>query len=101
MRPALRLRGGWSLSRARARPPLSCASIGAPPLLVDVTGYYFETHKYEPTGPARLLDTRVAKVRVPAGGKVDVQVTGVWGVPNDAAMVAVNVTAVAPSGPGT
>ncbi|KRC92767.1 hypothetical protein ASE25_05550 [Terrabacter sp. Root85] len=68
--------------------------------VVDVAGYYPPGRNYAALPPARLLDTRATKVRLPAGGSVDVQVTGRGGVPSGAASAVLNVTAVSPSAPG-
>ena len=59
-----------------------------------------------PVSPARLFDTRPSesapgpKGAVPAGGTIDVQVTGVANVPANAQAVAITVTATAAAGPG-
>ncbi|REF32073.1 hypothetical protein DFJ65_3168 [Calidifontibacter indicus] len=61
--------------------------------------------KYVSLAPSRVLDTRYGigapKAVVPAGGRVDLQVTGVGGVPAGASAVVLNVTAVSPTGPGS
>ncbi|MEU8758115.1 N-acetylmuramoyl-L-alanine amidase [Streptomyces sp. NPDC048659] len=74
---------------------------GSVDLLADVTGYYAKdaagsTHVN--LGPLRLMDTRsglgVPKAKVGANGTVDLQVTGVQGVPADkVTAVVLNVTA--------
>ncbi|MEO7132541.1 MAG: CHAP domain-containing protein [Dermatophilaceae bacterium] len=74
-------------------------------VVVDVAGYYAGPGKFTALVPGRVLDTRIGlgaeRVRIPARGQVDVQVTGVKGVPaSGAAAVALNVTAVDPSGAG-
>ncbi|QHT56333.1 hypothetical protein GXP71_09750 [Cellulomonas sp. H30R-01] len=53
--------------------------------------------RFVPVTPTRLLDTRPAGASLGAGGRVDLTVAGVAGVPADAKAVALNVTAVAPS----
>ncbi len=68
--------------------------------VVDVVGYYPAGPNLTPLSPARLLDTRVTKLRVPAGGSVTVPVAGHGGVPVGAAAAVLNVTAVNPSAPG-
>lgn len=71
-------------------------------VIVDVAGYV-------PAGveglgaitPHRLLDTREgAPGRVPARGVVEIQVTGVAGVPDDARAAMLNLVAVQPDGAG-
>ena len=61
--------------------------------------------KFVSLAPSRILDTRYGigapKMLVPAGGRVDLQVTGVGGVPAGASAVVLNVTAVSPVGPGS
>ncbi|MDT0213224.1 FlgD immunoglobulin-like domain containing protein [Rothia sp. ARF10] len=74
-------------------------------LIVDVAGYYPPGPQYTGLAPARLLDTRTglgaAKIRIPAGGTVDLQVAGRGGVPaTGAASAAINITAVNPSAGG-
>jgi len=74
-------------------------------VIVDVAGYYPPGSRYTGLAPARLLDTRTGvgapKVRIPAGGTVNLQVTGRGGVPTTgAASVAFNITAVNPSAGG-
>jgi hypothetical protein len=69
-------------------------------LIVDVAGYYPPGSRFTGVAPARVLDTR-STVRIPAGGKVDVQVSGKAGVPSSGAVAAaLNVTAVSPSAAG-
>lgn len=67
-------------------------------IIVDIAGYYSMTPRFVSTTPTRLLDTRKT-VRVPAGGKVDVQVAGHAGIPaSGASAAALNVTALGGSG---
>ncbi len=82
---------------------------GTVQLVADVAGYYLageptEAGAFKAVGPSRVLDTRngggAATGPVPARGAVSVQITGSAGVPTGASAVAVNVTAVAPAGPG-
>ncbi|MFI1811887.1 N-acetylmuramoyl-L-alanine amidase [Streptomyces sp. NPDC020422] len=78
---------------------------GTVDLIADVTGYYAKdttgsTHVN--LGPLRLMDTRsgigVAKAKVGADSTVDLQVTGVQGVPADkVTAVVLNVTATNPT----
>ena len=60
---------------------------------------------FVPLTPARLLDTRTGVGRptgvVPAGGEVDLQVSGRGGVPSGASSVALNVTVTSPTRPGS
>jgi len=70
-------------------------------ITVDVYGLFTRgqgADTYVPTGPTRLLDTRngvgAAKAPVAAHGDVTFQVAGTHGVPNNAAAVVLNVTAV-------
>lgn len=74
---------------------------GTVSLLADLAGFYAPTaaSTFTPVDPVRVLDTRNAvgtstKTRVPAEGQVDLQVTGVGGVPAGASAVALTVTAV-------
>jgi hypothetical protein len=59
---------------------------------------------FVPLTPARLLDTRTGVGRpagvVPAGGEVDLQVSGRGGVPSGASSVALNVTVTSPTRAG-
>ena len=67
-------------------------------MVVDLAGYYSTTPRFVSTTPTRLLDTRKT-VRVPAGGKVDVQVAGRAGIPaSGASAAALNVTALGGTG---
>lgn len=52
---------------------------------------------FVPTTPVRMLDTRTTGPTLGAGTRMDLQVTGLRGVPANAKAVAVNVTAVSPS----
>jgi hypothetical protein len=70
-------------------------------VLVDVMGYYAvsgSTHFHSIT-PGRLVDTRET-TRLGAGQSLRVQVAGLLGVTSGATGVALNVTAVNPSGAG-
>jgi hypothetical protein len=74
---------------------------GAPQVLVDVAGWYGPdgSSVYEPTTPVRLLDTRdgtggVPPIPVPAGGFLDLTVTGgPRSIPDTATAVILTVTA--------
>jgi hypothetical protein len=48
--------------------------------------------KFSPVAPQRLLDTRPTGVKIPAGGTINVPITGKAGVPAEAVSVALNVT---------
>jgi hypothetical protein len=78
-------------------------------VLIDVTGYYPSSSRYEPIAGLRYLDTRsssgafdrsTAVGRVPAGRQIEVQVAGRGPVPSSAAAVSINLTAAAPSDGG-
>ncbi|MFC7489470.1 MULTISPECIES: putative Ig domain-containing protein [unclassified Knoellia] len=74
-------------------------------LLVDVAGWIPTASDYVPLTPSRLVDTRygtgATKARIPAGGALTLQTTGVGGVAVDGvAAVELNVTAVNPSTSG-
>ncbi|HET9656024.1 MAG TPA: putative Ig domain-containing protein, partial [Kineosporiaceae bacterium] len=78
---------------------------GATDLLVDVMGWYGTGFSYTGQTPQRVLDTRIGQ-GVPKTGAVgpdssiDVQVTGIAGVPaNGVAAVALNLTGTAPTAP--
>lgn len=72
-------------------------SIGSD-LIVDVFGYFDETG-FDALDPfPRIFDSRPG--RVPAGGKVDVQVAGVQGIPPGATAVFATITATDASDPG-
>lgn len=77
-------------------------------VVADVAGYFSTStagSRYTPVTPNRLLDTRSGLGqpsgqigRAGPGGLIDLQVTGVDGVPVDATAAIVNLTAVLPSG---
>jgi Glucose / Sorbosone dehydrogenase len=80
-------------------------------LIVDVTGYWMPSTsandgRFTSTNPSRILDTRngtgaAAAGPVPAGGKIDVQVTGHGGVPaSGVSAVAIVVTTANPAAAG-
>jgi hypothetical protein len=81
---------------------------GSVDVIFDVAGYVVVDPgssvdgMYQPLAPKRILDTReglgAAKARVGAGGSIDVQVSGVGGVPvSGVSAVVLNLTAVNPS----
>ena len=74
-------------------------------IVAEVVGWYPTTGHLVPVNPTRVLDTRsglgAAKVRVPAGGTVDLPVAGAGIVPTTgASAVALDISAAAPSGGG-
>lgn len=81
-------------------------------VVADVVGYYTATPpggggRFTSLTPTRLLDTRTGEgtggvvAPVPAGGSIDLQVTGVGGVPAQGVTgVALNVTVDGPTGTG-
>ncbi|MBO1754686.1 hypothetical protein [Allobranchiibius sp. CTAmp26] len=74
-------------------------------LLVDIAGWLPTSADYTGVTPTRLVDTRsgtgAPRARVPAGGTLTVQVTGVGGVPTAGInAVELGVTAVGPSAGG-
>ena len=72
-------------------------------LVADVNGYFSKDSDFVPMAPRRLVDTRTAvspAIKVPAGSTLTVPVTGRVGIPDDAAAVSLNVTAVDPSANG-
>ena len=68
-------------------------------VLVDVSGYFGAASSYAPLAPYRRLDTRGG---APLGGEATrcEQIAGRDGVPDTAKAVAVNLTAVSPTGDG-
>ncbi|WP_421740917.1 peptidoglycan recognition protein [Cellulomonas sp.] len=54
--------------------------------------------RFVPITPTRILDSRITGVSLGAGTRVDLQATGVAGVPGSAKAVALNVTTVSSSG---
>jgi hypothetical protein len=71
---------------------VAASSVGAEPLA--------GASRFVPVTPVRILDTR-ASGKIPADGSIDLQVTGVGGVPSTAVTaVALNVTVTGASGPG-
>lgn len=74
-------------------------------VLVDVAGYFPAGSDYEPiANPSRILDTRngigAPAAQVAAGQTLELQSTGVAGVPADASAVAVNLTIVGAAASG-
>jgi Tol biopolymer transport system component len=78
---------------------------GLADVIVDVEGYWPTGADFATVVPQRLLDTRIGvgalPGAVPAGGRVDLQVTGRGGVPSSGVgAVALNVTATQPTQSG-
>jgi hypothetical protein len=69
-------------------------------VVVDVTGSFPVGQGLVPLTPARLVDTRDAGPRVPAGTVLRVPALGTHGIPADAKAVAITVTATDPSADG-
>ncbi len=79
---------------------------GSTHLIADLSGYFVDGTATQPGAfsaldPARIMDTRegvgAPKAKIPANGTIDLQVTGVGGVPADAGAVAMNVTVANPA----
>ena len=67
-----------------------------PPVKLNGLGRFFPS-----ANPTRILDTRQpGGARIVGGARRTIQVAGLGGVPSDAALVAMNVTVVAPSAAG-
>jgi hypothetical protein len=79
------------------------SSFGCPRAVADVLGYFTGGEPgsggFVAISPTRVLDSRYGGICLGAGGGA-VPFAGFFGVPTDAAAVAVNVTAVVPTGPG-
>ncbi|HEX6462696.1 MAG TPA: ricin-type beta-trefoil lectin domain protein [Candidatus Saccharimonadales bacterium] len=74
---------------------------GSTDIVVDVVGYYSENGgTFTPTAPKRVIDTRTPVQTIPAGGTLNVQVTGVQGIPSSAVGIVADVTEVNASGNG-
>jgi hypothetical protein len=75
-------------------------------LLADVSGWFAAGAGYNPTGPARVFDTRdgsggVIAGKLAAGHSLEIPVAGRFGLPaTGVSAVALNVTATEPDGPG-
>lgn len=68
--------------------------LGATDVVVDIVGYYSENGgSFAPTAPKRVFDSRSGSP-LAANGTMDVQVTGVQGIPSNAAGVVADVTEV-------
>jgi hypothetical protein len=82
-------------------------AFGSVDLVADVAGYFSASaagSRFTPLSPTRLLDSRSALGQATGqtgaagpGGLIDLQVTGLDGVPVDATAAVLNVTAVAPT----
>ena len=80
-------------------------SFAAIDVLADVSGFFPAGSGFAPiTNPTRVLDSRngvgAPAARLGAGSTLELQVTGVAGVPGDAAAVVLNMTAVNAQAPG-
>lgn len=80
-------------------------SAGCAHVIVDVTGYFTSGESkgngsYTGMTPQRALDTRTTGGCVAGGASRTTLIAGSFGVPANAVAVAVNVTAVLPTGPG-
>ena len=71
-------------------------------VVVDLDGWLPPGAGFTATTPVRVADTRAPSVfpPIPAGGTLQVPVAGRFGVPADAAALALNVTVVGPAAPG-
>src|SRR5205823_7125872 len=105
-----RVRGLWPLSRvtvaAAVGVVVGSVVVGAVQL-VGATTSSGDRAIFEPLSPVRILDTRdgtgtVGGSTAPLGpgGALDLQVTGVGGVPSDATAVVMNVTYTEATAPG-
>src|SRR5690606_35232624 len=89
--------------------------VAATDVVADVTGAYAETDEFGGVVPARLLDTRAktsatvgttvdgegeGSGKIPAVEYVTLQVTGRGNIPEDAKVVAINITNTEAEGPG-
>jgi uncharacterized protein (DUF1501 family) len=70
------------------------AGHGAVDLIADLVGYFdpIAVDGMQPLAPARLLDTRTTATPLGEEQSIELQVTGVGGVPTDAVAVALNLT---------
>lgn len=70
-------------------------------VIVDITGWFPTDGEYVSVVPARALDSRETKQRIPAKGSLTLKLAGKNGIPaTGATAVAYNLTAVDPAGPG-
>ena len=77
-------------------------SSGSTQVLADISGWFTTNSYYTPLVPTRVLDTRTGlgapKTPVGPGQSIDVQISGLAGIPaTGATAVAVNITATAPT----
>lgn len=96
---------GMSITKVGSGGAISVYTQRSAHLVVDVVGWFSTGSDYHPVGPSRLVDTRngtgAPHARVAAGGSLQVQVTGVAGVPTaGVAAVELTVTAVGPAAAG-
>lgn len=78
---------------------------GSLDLVGDIVGYYSpdtNAKQFFPITPIRAMDTRngtgVSQARVTQGGAIDLAIRGANGIPNGAAAIVMNTTAVSPTG---
>lgn len=100
-----RAAAGTTFARVGSGGAVALYSSAAAHLLVDVVGWLPTSADFTSVAPTRLVDTRsgigTPRGRVPAGGSLTVQVTGVGGVPTTGInAVELGVTAVGPSAGG-
>lgn len=77
-------------------------STAATQLVVDLNGYLDPngSDAYTPVVPARVYDSRVPAVAVPAGGAIAMRVAGWYGTPNSSTAAMLNVTVTNPAAAG-
>lgn len=74
---------------------ISIYTMATTDIIVDITGWFPIGGNYTPLTPSRALDTRQTKQRIPAGGQLNVKLSGKHGIPeHGAAGVSYNLTAV-------
>ncbi len=101
----LNYRAGLSVANQVVAPvaidgSVSVYSSASSHVLIDVAGYLPRGNNYVSTDSTRVYDSR-SRLRIPAGGRLDIPVTGRGGVPGDGVeTVGLNVTALAPAGSG-
>ncbi|MFC6705042.1 hypothetical protein [Flexivirga alba] len=95
---------GTTIAKVGAGGAVNLYTLKAADLVVDVAGWIPARSDFTPITPARILDTR-SGVGAPTGpvaakGTIDVQATGIAGIPANATAVEATVTAVSPAAPG-
>lgn len=76
------------------------SSSGFTHYLLDVVGFVPRGSSFQTVTPARALDTRTGAAAIASGERLDVQLAGLGEVPTNAVAVAINLTAVTPTGAG-